>query len=332
MNQNYNVPHYGFPYWGINPIEQEKGSIRKLGNIVGFTVVGFFAMQFVVAFLLVLTGLYPIYQGGDIAYQSINIFTSVLCVFLPFFVLMLAMRAPNVELIPLEKTKLSLFIPLIFVGMAVFIISNIATSILINIMGIGGVHLVLPETASPTSVGGIILYVVSTAVIPALTEEFAMRGVVLQTLRKHGDGFAIIISSLLFAVMHGNFVQAPFAFIGGLALGYCAVKTGSLWLPITIHFLNNLMAVLFDVFRVPLGENLYMILNYSVFGGILIAGLISVIYLLKKHPGFFRLTDSVSFCTFKQKVSTFLTTPGVVVAVVLLGLLSIQLLEVSWLS
>ena len=337
MNQNHSVPYgtmpVGYsPYWGVNPIQQESHSIRRLGNIIGFTVVGFFAMQFVAAFLLLLSGAYPMYLEGDIAYQAINIFTSILCVFFPFAVLMLSMRSSQAELLPLGKIKLSLFIPLVFVGMSIFVISNIATNMLITVMGFGGIELVMPNMTKPTTTGGIILSIVSTAVIPALTEEFAMRGVVLQILRKHGDGFAIVMSSLLFAVMHGNFVQAPFAFIGGLALGYCAVKTGSLWLSITIHFLNNLMAVLFDVFQKPLGENLYMILNYSVFIGILIAGIVSIIYLIKKQPDFFHLKDSVSFCTFKQKVDVFLATPGVVISFVLIGLLSMQFLEITWLS
>jgi membrane protease YdiL (CAAX protease family) len=82
------------------------------------------------------------------------------------------------------------------------------------------------------------------AAVPALAEEFAMRGVVMQQLRRHGDRFAIITSAALFAVMHGNLIQAPFAFFLGLALGYFTVITGSIWTAISIHFLNNFFSVL----------------------------------------------------------------------------------------
>lgn len=334
MIQNNSIPYgiYQPPYGSLNPFEQEKKEIRRLGNGIGFTIVAFFTMQFVSAFIIILLGIYPIYIESDMVYQAVNIFTSILCVFAPFFVLALTKRSEKTELLPLGKIKPSLFVPLVFVGMAVFVISNIATSMLISVMGMGGVTLKTPETVGPTSLGGKMLYVVSTAVIPALTEEFAMRGVVLQTLRKYGDGFAVVMSALLFAVMHGNFVQAPFAFIGGLLLGYCAVKTGSLWLSITIHFLNNFMAVLFDVFREPLGDHLYMVLNYGVFIGLLIAGIIAAVYLIKKQPEFFRLYDPISYCTFKQKAEAFLGTPGVIISFVLIGILSMQFLDVTWIS
>ena len=60
-------------------------------------------------------------------------------------------------------------------------------------------------------------------------EEFAMRGVVMQSLRKYGDWFAIIMSSLVLALVHGNMVQIPFAFIAGIAIGYAVTVTGSMW-------------------------------------------------------------------------------------------------------
>lgn len=338
MQQNENrptitpQPFYPAAPLPYNPIYQERRSLQLWGNIIGFTILGFFAMQFFLGALLAVFHLYPLYNSSEITIQSFSILISVLCVFFPFFILMLATRKPDRDLLPLEKVKPTLFVPLVFIGMAVFILGNIATGALITVMDGFGVALKAPSSDKVTTVWGVLLYIISTAVIPALTEEFALRGVVLQNLRKYGDSFAVVISALLFAVMHGNFVQAPFAFIGGLALGWMAVKTGSLWVGIAIHFLNNLMAVLFDVFKPALGEELYTLVNYGVFFLLLCAGILSLIVLLKKQPDLFQLDNPASLCTFKQKISAFLCTPGIIVTFIVIALLSTQFLEVRWLN
>ena len=51
-----------------------------------------------------------------------------------------------------------------------------------------------------------------------LIEEFIFRGAVLKTLEPFGKWFALLASSLAFALMHGNFAQIPFAMAAGLIL------------------------------------------------------------------------------------------------------------------
>jgi len=120
-----------------------------------------------------------------------------------------------------------------------------------------------PEFPLPGDPLGLTVYVVRLALVPALFEEFAVRGVVMQPLRKYGDRFAILMSSLVFALMHGNMVQIPFAFIAGLFIGYAVIKTGSLWTGIAIHFLNNFLSAV----------QAYLISNFSAedIGGVLAA-------------------------------------------------------------
>ena len=55
---------------------------------------------------------------------------------------------------------------------------------------------------------------------------------------------APIVEELLFGLVHGNWVQAPFAFVIGLALGWMYYRTGSLLPGILMHFVNNGTAVL----------------------------------------------------------------------------------------
>ncbi|MCX6206316.1 MAG: CPBP family intramembrane metalloprotease [Bacteroidetes bacterium] len=85
-----------------------------------------------------------------------------------------------------------------------------------------------------------------------LTEELLCRGVFLYILiKKIGQAKAVLISSILFAVLHwlnagvwGNMIQMmvvfSFTFAMGLLLAYAYARTFSLWIPFAIHFGWNL--------------------------------------------------------------------------------------------
>ena len=74
-----------------------------------------------------------------------------------------------------------------------------------------------------------------------LIEEFIFRGAVLKTLEPFGKWFALLASSLAFALMHGNFAQIPFAMAAGLILGYIAMEYFSIWYSLLLHISNNLI-------------------------------------------------------------------------------------------
>jgi membrane protease YdiL (CAAX protease family) len=91
----------------------------------------------------------------------------------------------------------------------------------------------------------IVLAIIVMGVIPALTEELFFRGLVLDGLIKnHSNRRAIIISALLFGLVHLN----PWQFLGGFVIGlfsaWICIKTNSIWLSIYIHFFNNVLYTL----------------------------------------------------------------------------------------
>ncbi len=132
-----------------------------------------------------------------------------------------------------------------------------------------GFTLQLPDdqAAAPSGPAMLALRLMVTALGPAVIEELLMRGAILQPLRRYGDAFAIIVSSLLFALLHGNALQGIFAFFAGLGMGYAVVLSGSLWPGIIIHFVNNaLSVVLGEVFlRYAENERVLTVVNLSYY-------------------------------------------------------------------
>lgn len=256
-SSNQGVPFMGSPVYPqpdnehINAAlqrSQTKG-LRSLSVTAGFCVLGFIGLQFFVYYLLGVFGLADDFQNNLLFQNAFGAVYSVLCVFLPFLLVAIFMskETRNETLLfgkPYSKGLMLLAVPC---GFMFCMFGNYATNALISLMKSIGVTLTSPDMPAPTSAVGMMMFVVQIAFIPALIEEFALRGVIMQPLRKYGDRFAIIMSALVFALMHGNMVQAPFAFIAGIAIGYYVIATGSIWTGVLIHFANNLFSSLFSL-------------------------------------------------------------------------------------
>jgi membrane protease YdiL (CAAX protease family) len=81
-----------------------------------------------------------------------------------------------------------------------------------------------------------------------LYEEIFFRGFLFKGIEKSRAGpvGAIIITSLAWSVLHVqyNFVIIIGIFVGGLILGWARVKTNSIYVPIAMHVLENLLATI----------------------------------------------------------------------------------------
>ncbi len=88
-----------------------------------------------------------------------------------------------------------------------------------------------------------IIEVLSVAVLPAFCEEFMHRGILLNGTKEIGIKKAILISSLLFGLLHFNINQFFYAFVIGLLLGLVATVSKSIYPAMIIHFTNNFISV-----------------------------------------------------------------------------------------
>ena len=88
------------------------------------------------------------------------------------------------------------------------------------------------------------LNLVIIALLPAVVEEFIFRGLILNGYKRRNPLMAIVLSSLLFGLMHMNLNQFSYAFVIGLIFAFLAYATGSLLPSILGHFIINGTSVL----------------------------------------------------------------------------------------
>lgn len=80
----------------------------------------------------------------------------------------------------------------------------------------------------------------------ALCEELVFRGIIFNHLEKRrGFVFALLASSLLFALIHGTPARMAMTFVYGLAWGVAFKSGRSLAAPVTAHYLHNVTAFYF---------------------------------------------------------------------------------------
>ena len=165
------------------------------------------------------------------------------------------------------------------------VIANAVTASFVQVFEAHGVTFDSYKPENPTSVYQLLWMLLSNAIVPALVEEFALRGVLLQSLRKYGDAFAVLASAILFAIMHGNMTQAPFAFILGAVLAILVIMTGSLWTSMLVHLINNTYSVFMNTLLDQGNDLLTSMVMVSLNTLALIYGAIALVYLFGLHRG-----------------------------------------------
>lgn len=90
---------------------------------------------------------------------------------------------------------------------------------------------------------GFLTTLLTMAILPAILEEFALRGVFLSGYKNLGATKSILWTALLFGLLHMNPQQFPYAFMAGLFFCFVVERTGSIWASVIPHFIINATSV-----------------------------------------------------------------------------------------
>ena len=166
------------------------------------------------------------------------------------------------------------------------------------------------SASAPVAMEGfeIILQFLVTCLVPGFCEEFLFRGAILTNCMPFGRTNAIIISSLLFSMMHANIYQMLYTFVAGILLGLVYEKTGSIWNCVILHVLNNFFAVIDEVIYANLTAY-SVVLTTGVECIICLLGVISLAILIRR---FFSKKSDLSEGIYQKELSAsddFATCP-----------------------
>ncbi len=341
--------------------------VRSTSNVAGGALLFSFVISNLFSLLFAIPFVSDLYDSGLSGVGIINIIYSIVTVAGAFLIYdiffknnakKLSLANNGVDCFNFKtnfgapKGALKTFL-LIFIGFGGCMIANYVSNLFLVFFEMFGFTSTYTAVEDPENVQDVILMCISTAVIPPLTEEVAMRGFVMSRMRRYGNWFAIITSAFIFGVFHGTMAQIPFAFVCGLFIGYAVIATDSIWTGVIIHAINNGVSCLCSVLIEYFGEETANIFWSIVsFGGLGIGLVCFIIYYnkYKKNKttatGFQKvvelskssvtapLTDGVSEyqgdafeLTQKQKVGVFFKSPTVIVGTILYILIAFYSME-----
>ncbi len=157
------------------------------------------------------------------------------------------------------------------------------------------------------------LMLLYSVLLAPLFEEILFRGLLFNQLRRYGRCFAILITALLFGLMHTNVLQLIAAILLGILLAWIRENYG-LPYAILLHITNNALAILFNNFYTSTLVNIASLL-------IMLLGVITLLHTLRKH-GRTMLSALKAEATLGHLLGLFFTSIAVVVMIFIFLLLA----------
>lgn len=126
-----------------------------------------------------------------------------------------------------------------------------------------------------------ILCVLVIALMPAIGEEIFFRGFLYGSLRhRYSAAWAIVLSSVVFGAFHMSIVKLLPTAILGACFAYIAYRSGSIFVGMFLHFLNNMISLLAVEYSEQIEKILPILmksqLTVAEFVGMLVVGIVCV--------------------------------------------------------
>ena len=184
-----------------------------------------------ITLVVLLLVIYPVFQLGIVA----NLIVSQIIILMPALIGVLAGRENLIEFAGFRKFKISSALMTI---LFTFLFMPLVT--LINM-----ISMCFVDNAVASMSGEILdtpFFVIFTlmGILGPMSEELVCRGIIYHGYKRTGTMMqALLLSSMIFALMHMNFNQAAYAFVIGVAMVLLVEATGSIWSSILVHVTFN---------------------------------------------------------------------------------------------
>ena len=213
---------------------------KKYFSTVGIATFAFIAVTYGVSTLLFLLvgALYP--QALDSAVVS-NVVSAISQYAIAFPVLCTILGRLPKDTNPSEKMGGKAFWGTLCIAIAMMSVGNTVGNFVItlfeNAMGRSMTNVVAESTVGSHWLVNLIF----VAVLPPILEELMFRKVLCDRLMPLGEGYAVVVSALIFGLAHGNLFQFFYAFLLGIVFATVYIKTGRLRYTIVYHVIINLL-------------------------------------------------------------------------------------------
>lgn len=319
----------GIGFIGNTPELTEAAALFNVNRLVSIVAAIYFVM--LVAFPLLLPGFLSEKFGVDIGFDVISrsfygsskaiiIFqyaTAIIQKILPMIIIYKTAKMPFKVMLPTRisnKPLFSISVPAILLIAAAGTMMMMPTRIIMTAVGVDMKNISQTFEVMDSAVYTA-LSIILTVIIEPLLTELIIHGAILQLLRQFGDGYALVVTSIITAICSEDIRIAVFYFVFSAVIGYFTLRTGSVITAVIMRSTINMFFLAQSVSDLASAPNMAMLLNLCFVLLCLIIGMITVITFLIKNNHKISLPLKETYLSEYEKLMCFLTDPTVIILI-----------------
>ncbi|MBQ8849586.1 MAG: CPBP family intramembrane metalloprotease [Clostridia bacterium] len=213
---------------------------KKYFSTVGFAVFAFMFISYGALYLVtaLLARFVPSVLQNVIFQNGISMIVQY-GIALPIALVILKKLPRDVN--PPEKLGAGGFFGGLCVAFSFMTVGNTIAQFIVGLLESGLGRELINPVESASSGAPFLVNLIFFAILAPIIEELVFRKVICDRLMPLGEGYAVVISAVIFGLVHGNFYQFFYAFLTGLLFSAIYVKTGRIRYTVIYHMLINFL-------------------------------------------------------------------------------------------
>ena len=140
---------------------------------------------------------------------------------------------------PPQQSKMGMkdFLVMLCISFCLMYAGNFVGTALSSLLSGGTAENAVEEIAMDTNP----LKILVVVILAPLLEEFICRKQIIDRTRRYGEKTAVLLSAVVFGLLHQNLFQFFYAFALGLVFGYIYIRMGRLRYSVLLHMIINFM-------------------------------------------------------------------------------------------
>lgn len=300
------------------PEAREYSAVKRIASVVAQTLILFTLIDIICTILFhdkIFFGKYVDYDphgffiGDEGMALALSYAVNILRRLIPVTYIFARLKMPLRLAMPLKVTNKPLFYAAAPISLLTFGIISVMMWI-VNLTGnyfglFMGSEVWIPENK---------LYVIPSsllfAVIIPVISELVHRGVFLQIFRQFGDGYALIVTSLIAALTANDVQLWVFTFAYSLIIGYFTLRSGSILTAVLMRTMISINSYWLTYLKLIMGDSEeYMTISLAAFALFITVGLFFLVRLMKKHSAKICLPIFSTYVSQKEKLVALISDP-----------------------
>ena len=259
---------------------------------------------------------YGYFLGDDTIALIIGYILCPLVRLAPLIYLIKKLKLPVKLIAPVKISNKPLFFESIPMAMLIYGIGMVFSGLSSFIFSIFGFHSDFTLWI-PDSKFALVLSIILYAFIIPIISEVIHRGLFMQILRQFGDGYALLLTSMIAALTTSG-GKYMFTFVYSIVIGYFAMRTGSIMTAIAMRLVISNASYWLTYLKQTMPDNdKYLTISFIIAALFLLVGVSSIIAFSKKHSNKINLPIYAMYMSQRDKLICAVTNPRVIIWIAL---------------